>query len=258
MKMNFKEAFGIKKKDVIGLVGAGGKTTLMYLLANELSGSGRLIITTTTTKILPPDKKQSPFLLIEKNSSLIIKSIPDYCKYGIITLASEMLSSGKLDGISPELVDKLIMLDCVDNVIVEADGAAQKPLKAPREGEPVFAESMDIIIAVVGIDSYSKPFNEDVVFRSDIARKMLNISGHTTVTADIIADLIIHPKGLTRGAPPGARIIPFINKVESNNDIIIARQISDALMSRQHSKIDRVVIGSAATKIVSEMVKRAI
>ena len=40
---------------VTALVGAGGKTTAMLTLAEELSKAGRRVIVTTTTHIFPPD-----------------------------------------------------------------------------------------------------------------------------------------------------------------------------------------------------------
>jgi hypothetical protein len=48
------EALGIEAREMISLVGAGGKTTLMFRLAKELSLSGKRLVTTTTTKILEP------------------------------------------------------------------------------------------------------------------------------------------------------------------------------------------------------------
>ncbi|MEA3230780.1 MAG: putative selenium-dependent hydroxylase accessory protein YqeC, partial [Thermodesulfobacteriota bacterium] len=64
---------------VISLVGAGGKTSLMFRIAREVSNAGESVLTTTTTRIMWPDKKQSseiflaatPKLVIEKASVLI-------------------------------------------------------------------------------------------------------------------------------------------------------------------------------------------
>ena len=51
---SLKQAFNISPKEVISLVGAGGKTTLMFALARELASDKGCVITTTTTKILEP------------------------------------------------------------------------------------------------------------------------------------------------------------------------------------------------------------
>ena len=54
----------MKERELITLVGAGGKTTLMFALANELLAGHKKIITTTTTKIYPPEPGQSPALIL--------------------------------------------------------------------------------------------------------------------------------------------------------------------------------------------------
>ena len=41
-------------RGVTAIIGSGGKTTLLYLLARELSHTGSVIVT-TTTHIFPPD-----------------------------------------------------------------------------------------------------------------------------------------------------------------------------------------------------------
>ncbi len=105
---SLKQAFNISPKEVISLVGAGGKTTLMFALARELASDKGCVITTTTTKILEPLPSESPFLLMSKDEEALLKLfLQNADRYKHITLAREKLASGKLDGISPELVMKL-------------------------------------------------------------------------------------------------------------------------------------------------------
>ena len=49
--MQLSRALRIRPKDVVVLVGGGGKTTLMFRLADELAASGRRVVTTMTTRI---------------------------------------------------------------------------------------------------------------------------------------------------------------------------------------------------------------
>ena len=48
-----KDILGINKKDVISIVGAGGKTTMLFSLSKELKGK---VCLSTTTKIFMPIK----------------------------------------------------------------------------------------------------------------------------------------------------------------------------------------------------------
>ena len=59
--MTLAEAFSIGEREVISLVGAGGKTTLLYALGRELSALRCGVILTTTTKIFEPEPSRSSF-----------------------------------------------------------------------------------------------------------------------------------------------------------------------------------------------------
>ena len=105
-----KEAFEIRPKEVISLVGAGGKTTLMFALSRELVTHKKVVITTTTTQIFPPAPSDTRFLFLSRDEEEIVAYIiKNASRKGHVTIASELLpDSGKLQGISPLLVSKLI------------------------------------------------------------------------------------------------------------------------------------------------------
>ena len=59
-----RQALMLEGGGVISLVGAGGKTSLMFKLAHELSMTGEAVLTTTTTKIFEPDPDQSSCVIV--------------------------------------------------------------------------------------------------------------------------------------------------------------------------------------------------
>ncbi len=54
MNTSLIDILKLKSQGVISIIGAGGKTSLMFSLAKELSKSGKKVLTTTTTKIFMP------------------------------------------------------------------------------------------------------------------------------------------------------------------------------------------------------------
>jgi len=68
---SLKEAFSIRKGEVISLVGAGGKSSLMQALADELAATGGTVITTTTTKIFDW-QAPSPHLIVEADEDKML------------------------------------------------------------------------------------------------------------------------------------------------------------------------------------------
>jgi probable selenium-dependent hydroxylase accessory protein YqeC len=253
--MKLVEALDIENHKVISLVGGGGKTTLMFALARELASYERQVITTTTTKIYKPSHLESPHVLISEVDEEIIEGfLQNKIKTKHVTIASEILASGKLNGITPGLIDKLAKLDQVSHIIVEADGAAHRPLKAPAIHEPVIPFSTSLVVAVVGIDSLGCTLSEENVFRAEIASQLLGVGLGEIVTADSIAKLITHPKGIIKGTPEHASIMCFINKVESEKNLIQARHLATTILRIKHNQIIRVLVGRAqATDPVIEI-----
>jgi probable selenium-dependent hydroxylase accessory protein YqeC len=243
-----KEAFAIGSKEVISLVGAGGKTALMFALARELAEDNGVVITTTTTKIFPPSSSDVTHMLTSSDHieiiDFILRNGADHTHINLASGRSE--AAGKLLGIKPELVLKLIDLDPVLYVIVEADGAARRPLKAPNPAhEPVIPSSTSLVIPVIGIEALGQALTEKHVFRSEIAARLTGIALGEAVSAEVIANLIIHPSGIARGSPARARIVPFINKVDLHTDLSGARELAIKILEAHHSQMDRVVLGQA-------------
>lgn len=242
--ITLKEAFNIRPGEVISLVGAGGKTTLMSALAKELSGDNESVITTTTTKILDW-QASGDILIVEKDEEKILDSLPQMLKeYRHITLASERLSAkGKLDGISPELITRIAKLKQANYIIIEADGAARKPLKAPNATEPVIPQNTTLVIAVVGIDSLGLKLTEENIFRPEIVTRLTGLPTGGIISLDTITILITHSEGITKGSPANARIIPVINKVDLAKDSTEAEALAYKILGAGHPRIERVVLG---------------
>ena len=248
---SLKEALDIHPKDIISLIGAGGKTTLMFSLSRELTTHEKVVITTTTTKILPPSSSDTPYLFISQEEKEIVDFILKKAStLGHITIASELLvGSGKLQGINPLLASRLIKLSPVNYIIVEADGAACRPLKASDPSfEPVIPQHTSLVIPVIGIDALGCELTEEYVFRSEIAAKLTGLSLGEAVSAETIVTLMFHPSGTIRGSPVNARIIPFINKMDLLADLSEARDLASKILEAGHPRINRIVLGQAQLK----------
>jgi len=113
-----KQSLGLGERENISLVGAGGKTSLMYLLARSLSASGHRVITTTTTKILEPGPDETPCLSLGETHDSILEKLE---LHGHVTVASQRLADGKLQGINPRQVDGLWESGKIDYLIVEEE-----------------------------------------------------------------------------------------------------------------------------------------
>lgn len=149
--MTLWETLGVEK-GVTAILGSGGKTTMLYTLAEELCALGR-VICTTTTHIAPPDHI-SVFLQAEE-----IRNTAENC-----FCAGAMTAEGKLG--PPALpIEELAQL--CDYLLVEADGSRRLPLKAHAPHEPVIPSQAGRRIVVVGASGLGQPI-EQVVHRPEI------------------------------------------------------------------------------------------
>jgi len=238
------ESLGLSAREVISLVGAGGKTTLMFRLAKELVLSGKKMVTTTTTKIFEPTMEETNFLFIDPGEGKIKDFVRDHLdQYHHITVARERLRPGKLKGVSSDLVNELWSFKEIDTIIVEADGAAGRTIKAPREGEPVFPSNTTLVIAILGVDGMGRELNEENVFQPERISKMTGISVGEKMTDEGMAILMTHPEGIFKGAPSSSRVVAFLNKVDIPNGVEKGKNISRKIFEKKNPQIERIVLG---------------
>jgi probable selenium-dependent hydroxylase accessory protein YqeC len=237
-------ALNIKAREVISLVGAGGKTTLMFRLAKELLLDGKKVVTTTTTKILEPTSEETPFLFIDPDERKIKGFVRAHLdQYRHITIARERIGSGKLKGVTSNLVDDLWSSPVMDTMIIEADGAAGRPVKAPREGEPVIPSSTTLVVAILGIDGVEMELSEENVFQAERVSRMTGIPVGERLTDEALAVLMTHSEGIFKGAPPLSRVIAFLNKVDIPDGTARAKRVAEKILDRKNRQIERVILG---------------
>jgi len=237
------QLLGIDRKTrVIAVVGAGGKTSLMYALARELSESGREVVTTTTAKIFPPDPDQSPKLITLDHDPGLRGLAEGLRRFSHVTVADSLdPASGKLRGIQEDSLD--ICAAVADHVIVEADGARGLPVKAPEAWEPVIPRSSDLVVLVAGLDCIGKPATEDWVFRLDRFLEITGMAKGETIRPEHVAVALCHPEGGLKGVPPTAEVAVFLNKADLLDDEDVIEEVLAAIVEKGRDRIRVVAAG---------------
>lgn len=185
-------AIALDRGGVVSLIGAGGKTSLMFKLAQELAAAGGSVLTTTTTKIFHPDEGQSPHTIVEASwdrllneLSAAVKTMPHF------SAGTEIdPNSGKLIGLPHEFVDRIWQSGLFDVIIVEADGSKQMPTKATAAHEPVIPLSTSHLVHVTGLDAIGQPA-ESAVHRPEIFLRNLALATGTQLTESHLANNIL-------------------------------------------------------------------
>jgi molybdenum cofactor cytidylyltransferase len=239
------EPLGIRRGNVVSVVGAGGKTTLVYRLAGEAHARGwRVLVTTTTHMGGLPGALSGPVLVAEETppDGHALEETLD--REGRATLLGRRVREDKLEGIPPEHVDGLRSL--VDLVVVEADGARGRSLKVPAPHEPVVPASSTLVLVMAALDVLGRPLAPEWVHRLELLAGVTGLAPGEAVGEAAVVAALRDPGGYLSRLPPDARSGVFLNKVESEPTLRSARRIAEALSP----PYGRVLAGSARTGVV--------
>lgn len=234
-------------RGIVSIVGAGGKTSLMFHLARMLSEAGQKVLTTTTTKIYEPTSDQSATVLIGSNPQDILSQAaarPGRPAH-LTAAAARMGAEGKLKGFAPDAIDLLAASGMFDWILVEADGAARRPLKAPAEHEPVIPVCSKVVIAVAGLDALGTPLEETGVFRAELAAARMGLPLGESITASALCRLISHPLGSFKDVPETASCVMFLNKADTPARREVAAEIAAELEKQPRPVVDVLLAGEA-------------
>lgn len=193
----FSEQLAIPR-GVTAIIGSGGKTTLLYRLAQELAARGTVIVTTTTHIFRPAHLPVAQTICAVEG----VVCVGTPCENGKLTAPQQSF-------------DELRSL--ADYVLVEADGAARRPLKAHAPHEPLLPPETVRTITVVGASGIGGKISE-VVHRPE---RFAALSGETeTATAQAVAR-VLEAEGLSECV--------LINQVDSEKDMAAVRVLAAGL-----------------------------
>lgn len=233
-------------RGVLSLVGAGGKTSLLFHLAHALARFGKRVLTTTTTKIFAPTPEQSQSILVDDDPAAILLQASG-CLHSTnhITAAMLTLDNGKLQGFAPEAISIFQESGLFDWILVEADGAARRPLKAPARHEPVIPPDTTVLVAVAGLEVIGQPLSEEMVFRSTLAGPLMELDVGEIITESALARLLAHSLGSFKCAPPLARRFIFLNKADSPERCDCAARVAENLRQLENPPAETLIVGQA-------------
>lgn len=228
--MKIYEALDLRlnEKNIISFVGGGGKSTSMDSLAKELKSIGKKVLVTTTTMLFYHEHSEC--------DEFVLGSLPNI--YNPLEASITLLGSStvenqlgtKIRGLNLEEIEEISNRDIFDIILIEADGARLKPIKAPGDHEPVVAKNSTMTIGVIGLDSIGKELKEENVHRPEILASLLEVEQPHIIDEDDIVRLVLHDKGLFKGSY--GRKVLFLNKADREELLNIGNGIREVLLEK--------------------------
>jgi molybdenum cofactor cytidylyltransferase len=242
--MRLREALRVQRGDVVAFVGAGGKTSALFRLADELRADGWRVLATTTTRVARHEAYRAPFAA-RLTDDVTPKDIQGWLNdYGFVFLSSKSgAQHDKIAGLHPDLITGLIDSVNSDVLLVEADGARRLPFKAPKDHEPVIPGDASLVVPVAGIDALGQPLDEQHVYNATRIQERYGYpDGHVLIPPWMASVVRDEELGL-RGIPSGARVVALLNKVPLNGyDRRRARRVAQLVL--RSPRIEAVALGA--------------
>lgn len=196
------------KNTCIGLIGGGGKTTLLFRLGQELSKNFQRVLLTSITKAGP--SPNLPIHLRPLTENHYLEKLFD--KENPLYLLDAKIGPDKYRGINTPQLAKI--LSSVDVCVVEADGARSCPLKVHMGEDPILPDFITHAIILIGADAVNTKLNGGKVHRPDQFRKFWHLPKDAKLTPDLIAHIVTHPKGYLSRLNSSVTPVYFINKAD--------------------------------------------
>lgn len=244
--MNSTEA--LPTNGLVAVVGAGGKKTTMYALAEATDRA----IVTATVRIPIFDEHVARVEVTADPESALAASEPDDFPLGLVP---EQERPDRYHGYDRGVVEDLAAAHD-GPVFVKADGARMREFKAPDDREPQIPAGADAVIPVVSAHVVGEPLTDERVHRPERVAAITGLDVGDEVTTDAVGAVLASSEGGLRDVLPDAEVVALVNKVDDEAGEAAARAVAEAALTVDDAdRLDRVVLAAMGENRVVDVVE---
>ena len=221
----------LSARGLVCAVGAGGKTTTCYTLANRLD---RGVVTATVRipifddRVARVEVTDDPTGAVDANTDWPLGLVP------------ERHDDVRYAGYDTATVDRLAARTDCDAVLVKADGARNRLFKAPGEHEPQIPESTDTVLPIVSARAVGKPLTAEFVHRPERVAEVGEVDVGEEIRPEHVARVLASEEGGRKRVPEGATVVPVLNMCDDEELTEVARAVADRV--HELADVPRVVL----------------
>ena len=220
-------------------VGAGGKKTTLYHLAGL--HPGRLGITSTVPVAHFP-AALGVHEVIAGRDEIVERVVEAATEYRVIAFAHTDVKKSRYGGVDPRTLAKIQREAGFDVVLVKADGARMRWIKAPRDGEPHIPDGTTTVVPVVSARAIGEPLSDKVAHRIDQLEAVTGAKRDEAIAPEHIARLLTSDDGALKNVGE-ALVVPVINMVDDEEFEELAVGAARSALSLT-DRFDRIVLTS--------------
>ena len=228
--MDLRTAF--EPDGVTAVVGAGGKKSTLYAMAAELD---RAVLTATVR--IPPFENRVDRLAITDDP---IGTVSENERWPLGVVPGRDGDRDRYLGYDTRTVDELASATRVP-ILLKADGARTRWLKAPAAEEPQLPAASDLVVPIASVKAVGERIDGEHVHRPERVKSLLDRPLGSRIRPADVATVLRDERGGLKGVPPDARVVPLLNMVDDAELEAVAEEIAVELLSEE--RIERVVLG---------------
>jgi molybdenum cofactor cytidylyltransferase len=212
---------------VVAFVGAGGKSSAILAVADELAEAGITFLTAPTTKMLVSEAERLGSLVTSEDAGELRTKAESAISDGAsgVVVGSGLLSKNRVGGVEPATIPSLAPL--ADVVLIEADGSRRRPIKGTAAHEPALPEAATLVVAVGNIRAFGAPVTEENVHRPELFSELTGIGAGQSITSRAFARALA--EGSLGNTPEGARTAALITGVQPGKTMADASVVTREL-----------------------------
>jgi probable selenium-dependent hydroxylase accessory protein YqeC len=243
---------GISCHAVLTVIGSGGKTSLINLIAQRAASREKQVLVTTTTKIRMPEGAAAGGRLPHKGARLY------RLKNGVTVAGRFNENNGKLE--SPDEEDLAKIAPSYNLVLIEGDGSRMLPLKAWAEHEPVVPPYTTHTVGVIPLWPLGKPVSAEIIHRLPLFSALTGAEEGESLRPEHLVRVICGNDGPLSSPPEDGRAgdgkgrslfsaavgrkILFFNQIEAAPILEKAHELAALLPEEFRSGLYDVIAGS--------------
>jgi len=227
---------------VVCAVGAGGKKTTLYALADRTASedAGTLPVVTATVRI-PIFDGQVERVAVTDDPAAVVREATAAGETGPLGAVPEREGEDRYRGYDPAVVDDIAGVEGAGPVLVKADGARTRLFKAPGEREPQIPDCADTVVPIASARAVGKPLGDDHVHRPERVEEVTGLAAGEPIRADDVAAVLASDRGGLKGVPDGATAVPLVNMVDDASLRAVGEEIAAGVLERTDA-VSRVVL----------------
>lgn len=225
---------------IVCAVGAGGKKTTLYRLAAMHPGRVGVTATVPIARFPRTLRAETVIADVERLPRAVVDAA---ARHRRIAFALPEVKKARYGGLPGEILRGIRESADFDCLLVKADGARMRWIKAPDDSEPLIPAGATTVLPVISARSIGEPLSDRIAHRPSKVEAVTGAGIGEPLSTTHVARLLASPDGALRNVGD-AMVVPILNMVDSHVIRAVAERAARQALDLT-DRFDRVVLTSA-------------